>query len=172
FTAVAQHNKKVFVDLMFWKSRNEALAITGDYDFQAKSKGKVLWSEHEEQELVILYEKYRDVQHPEMDTADLILKELTSSHTRLQILKELKRQGLITSAKDLTKKVYRKNWTEEEVDSLRALFQEHKDSNYPISDIMKSSTLDKSRKSVIDKILELNLVDDKNELMKKKSGRR
>lgn len=40
----------------------------------------------------------------ELDLVDLILKELTSTHTRLQVLKELKKQGLINSASDIKKK--------------------------------------------------------------------
>ena len=43
----------------------------------------------------------------ESDTVELIMAELTSSHSRMQVLKELKKQGLINSAKDLKKKTIR-----------------------------------------------------------------
>ncbi|KAI8778157.1 protein timeless [Biomphalaria glabrata] len=178
FTTIAQTNKKVFVDLMFWKNKNEALAITSNYDFTSKSSSKVSWTEHDEQELSSLFEKFRHVHHPEKDTVDLIMGELTSSHTRLQVLKELKKQGLITSVKDIHKPKtsrQRQVWTEEELAEVRQLFEEFKESNYPISDIMKSYNGSKGRSAVLNKLLELNLVDDKSQLLKKrnkKSGER
>ena len=36
FTNVAKINKKIFVDMLFWKSKSEALAVTSGYDFSAK----------------------------------------------------------------------------------------------------------------------------------------
>ncbi|KAH9496086.1 hypothetical protein Btru_012697 [Bulinus truncatus] len=172
FTTIAQVNKKVFVDLMFWKNKNEAVAITNNYDFQTKSSGKVLWTEHDEEELTSLFEKFRDVHHPEKDTVDLIMGELTSSHTRMQVLRELKKQGLITSVKDIHKprmnRRQRQAWTEEEVEELTRLFEEFKDSGNPLSDIMKSLSGSHGRSAVISKLLELHLVDDKSQLVKKR----
>ncbi|RUS70988.1 hypothetical protein EGW08_021253 [Elysia chlorotica] len=174
FTNVARINKKIFVDMLFWKAKSEALAVTSGYDFSTKSKGKVLWTEHQEDELLGLYEKFRDVTHPELDTADLILGELTSNHTRVQVLRELKRQGLINSAADLRRKGKGRSraWTETEIQELRDAFDLHKDSNYPISDIMTTLTGDRGRQAVTSKILELGLVAHKDELKKKRKGGR
>ncbi|XP_012938690.1 protein timeless homolog [Aplysia californica] len=174
FTAIAQVNKKVFVDLMFWKTRNEALAITGDYDFNSKSKGKILWKEHEEQELQALFEKYKDAEDPELDTVELILSELTSTHTRMQVLRELKKQGLIASAKDIRKKKSgaSKKWTDEEVQQLTDAVNLHREADHPMAGIMSSvEALGKSKQAVTRKILELGLVADRQELRKKKKGR-
>ncbi|KAK3790036.1 hypothetical protein RRG08_040956 [Elysia crispata] len=172
FTNVAKINKKIFVDMLFWKSRNEALAVTGGYDFSTKSKGKSLWTEDQEEELLGLFEKFRDVTHPELDTADLILGELTSNHTRIQVLKELKRQGVIRSAADLKRKGRSRAWADEEIQELRDAFELHKDSDYPISDIMTTLAGSRSRQTVISKILNLGLVGDKAELKKKRKGGR
>ncbi|GFS11661.1 timeless-like protein [Elysia marginata] len=173
FSNVAKINKKIFVDMLFWKSKNEALAVTGGYDFSAKSKAKSLWSEHQEEELIGLFEKFRDVSHPELDTGDLILGELTSDHTRIQVIKELKRQGLINSAADLKRKGRSRAWAEQEIQELRDAYELHKDSNFPISDIMTTLTGGRGRQAVTNKLLELGLVTDKAELKKKrKEGRR
>ncbi|CAG5128685.1 unnamed protein product, partial [Candidula unifasciata] len=174
FTSVAAVNKKLFVDLLFWKSKSEALAIATDYNFQQKSKNvKVMWTEHEEQELQSLFEKYRDVVHPELDLLDLIKGEITSNHSRLQILKELKRQGLINSAKDIKRKGPKlPKWTEEEVEKVKEAFNMHRASDYPISEIMKTLNTNKSKRLVIAKIIDLGLVQDKKELFKQKSSKR
>ncbi|BFZ22565.1 hypothetical protein BsWGS_25604 [Bradybaena similaris] len=173
FTSVAATNTKVFVDLMFWKSKTEALAITSDYKFQQKCKGKQLWTEHEEQELKSLFEKYKDVDHPDLDLMDLIKSEITTNHTRLQLLRELKRQGLINSARDIKRKGPRPpKWTEEEVEKVIEAFNMHRASDYPIAEIMKALNTSKSKRLVIAKIIELGMVQDKKELLKQRSSKR
>ncbi|GFN94797.1 timeless-like protein [Plakobranchus ocellatus] len=170
FTTVAKINKKIFVDMLFWKTKSEALAITGGYDFSSNSKVKSTWTEDQEDELLGLYEKFKDARDPELDTADLILAELTSNHTRIQVLKELRRQGLIKSAADLKKKGRSHAWSEQEVQELTDAFDLYKDSHHPIADIMTALSNDRSQQNVIKKILELGLVADKAELKKKRKG--
>ncbi|KAK9504466.1 hypothetical protein O3M35_010790 [Rhynocoris fuscipes] len=65
FSEVAQTNKKVFVELLFFKTPKDAFEIESGYgsyiEERQKSKlkaSKVLWEEHEEEELKRLYEEY------------------------------------------------------------------------------------------------------------------
>jgi len=56
FTEVAKKNKKVFMEILFWKELKTAFEIEEGYD--ADQITKTNWSEEQEDELHRLHEEY------------------------------------------------------------------------------------------------------------------
>jgi len=57
FTEVAKKNKKVFVELLFWKDLKVAYEIEEGYDADQKTK-TTNWNEEQEDELHRLHQEY------------------------------------------------------------------------------------------------------------------
>ncbi|XP_042877504.1 protein timeless homolog [Penaeus japonicus] len=178
FFKVAETNPKVFVELLFFKTNKEALEIECGYAEQdaGKKAMKLAWREEEEEELVRLFEEFTRTS-PEgaddKDVADLILENLINqTRTRRMVIKKLKDMHLIRDVKELTRKTVKvkpaKVWSEVEEHELRMLFEEYKDAMDIVGRIMDNMIMKRPKHRVVDKILELGLVEDKKELRKKR----
>ncbi|XP_053408285.1 protein timeless homolog isoform X2 [Mercenaria mercenaria] len=176
FVEVAENNKKVFMELLFWKTSKDSIELVEGYG-SYQSKGKVLWTEDAEMEVRRLFEDYRENEE-DKDTVDCIMERITDpSKTRGQIIRELKRQELIESAKDLKKPKSGTRagpWREEDELELRELFDRFKDSDDPVGAIIPEMCKKRSRPKIMEKLLSMGLVSDRKELYKKrgKSGAR
>jgi timeless len=98
FVKVAQKNKKVFMEILFWKNCREAYEIEEGYDQNANSKSNVkqLWTEEQELELNVLFDEYKDKADKDKDVVDLILENMIDeTKTRRQLIIQLKRQVLL-----------------------------------------------------------------------------
>ncbi|XP_072308681.1 protein timeless homolog [Eucyclogobius newberryi] len=170
FLKVAAQNDKAFVELLFWKNVGAVREMTEGY---TKDSGgtRVAWTEEEEEELRKLYEEHRDSDLP--DIVEHILPLLTNcNRNRRQVVVQLVHLGLVGNAKELKKP--KKGtaivlWTEEQEEELQMLFEEFKDSDDILGNIMKKTTAKRSRARVVDKLLSLGLVSDRRELHKKRS---
>lgn len=168
FFEAAQKNEKVFVEMLFWKGAKEAYELEEGYD-TAQSTMKGAWTEKEEEELRELYEENKDIYIEGQDVADIILASIENrKRNKHQIILALKRIGLIKSARDL-KPHLRKDWTEDEVIELQNLFGDLKDSEDVMGGILNGLSIKRSRKTIVEKLLELNLIQDKKEVYKKRS---
>ena len=173
---VAETNPKVFIEILFWKTQREALEVECGYDAPADSKAlKNVWTEEEEDEIIRLYEEFKDHQHdPEdsRDIADVIVQNLIrQDRTRRIVIMKLKDLGLIQHVKQLANKSVKVNlrqWTETEEDELKVLFEEHKDAMDTISRIMDFMITPKSKPRIIAKLIELGCIKDKSEVKKKR----
>ncbi|XP_045117033.1 protein timeless homolog [Portunus trituberculatus] len=176
---VAQTNPKVFVELLFWKTNREALEIECGYGEMESGKeaAKMAWGEEEEEELRRLHSEVEEIPaeaRGEKDTVDLIMERLISTNrTRRSVIKKLKELGLIRSTNDLKKKTPKisapRTWTEEEEEELRRLFEENKEAMDIVGRIMDNMSLRRPKHRVMEKILELGLVEDRKQLWKKRS---
>ncbi|CAC5364082.1 TIMELESS [Mytilus coruscus] len=172
FVQCAEKNKKIFMEMLFWKGGKESVECVegyGSYD----SKGTSSWTEDLETELRSLFEEYSQLEDNEKDIAECIMERLSdSSKTRGQIIRELKKQNLIGSAKELKRKQQGRRhagpWTEEDEEELTNMFQEFKSSADPVGNIMSAMTVHRSKQRVIEKLLGLGLVNDRSELYKKR----
>ncbi|XP_063423277.1 protein timeless homolog isoform X3 [Mytilus trossulus] len=171
FVQCAENNKKIFMEMLFWKGGKESVECIdgyGSYD----SKGPSSWTEDQETEVRSLYEEYSQLEDNEKDIAECIMERLSDgSKTRGQIIRELKKQNLISSAKELKRKQPGKHagpWTEEDEEELTNMFQEFKSSADPLGNIMSAMTVHRSKQRVIEKLLGLGLVNDRSELYKKR----
>ncbi|XP_071489964.1 protein timeless homolog [Diadema antillarum] len=168
-------NPKLVVELLFWKDASDIYQIQEGYGAvqpSKKSKGKE-WTEEEQAELAGLFEQYRDVDTRDdgKDVVDLIMDHIIDdSKTRRQIVSQLVKQELIDSAKDLKKEHPKKLrfWREEHELELRTLFEQHKDADDILGAILEHMQEKRSRNKVMQKILELGLVQDRKELYKKR----
>ncbi|KAK7495634.1 hypothetical protein BaRGS_00013081 [Batillaria attramentaria] len=169
FSEVGQKNKKVFMEMLFWKGSKEAMQITEGYDYNPGGC-KAAWTEQEENELMRLFEDFRDNNDAEKDTVDLILERWTGQpKSRSQILRQLKNLHLIESAKDLKKKpVATRAWTTEDEQELERIYHEFKDSSDPLGNIVTALSKKRSKQKVAEKLLALDLVQDRKELHKKR----
>ncbi|XP_064594960.1 protein timeless homolog [Liolophura sinensis] len=174
FVTVASKNEKIFMELLFWKTPTEAREIVEGYG-SCESHVKQRWTEDQELELQRLFEEYRDVDDGR-DAVDHIMDDITDREkTRGQIIRQLKVQGLIISAKDLKRKVASSRpgtWTEGQELELRDLFNTYRHSDDPVGNIVSNMEVKRSKGKVMEKILELELVEDRKELYKKRSGGR
>ncbi|KAJ8307309.1 hypothetical protein KUTeg_015393, partial [Tegillarca granosa] len=176
FVEVAQDNKKIFMELLFWKGNKESVEVIEGYG-SYQSKGKVAWTEDQESELRQLYEEVQHNNDPEKDVAETIMERLTDNNrTRPQIIRELKRQGLISSAKEL-KRNLDSGWPEELQMELRNLFEQFKEQeglDKDIAECIKDNLSDpsKSRNHIIRELKRLELITSAKELKRKTNRRR
>ncbi|OPJ69958.1 timeless-like protein isoform A [Patagioenas fasciata monilis] len=141
-----------------------------DYLKQAVRSRVPPWTPQEEQELRELYWKYKEVEG--QDVVAAILAQLSvPGRTRRQVVKQLVRLGLATSARDFPRD--RKGtrivlWTQEQEEELTRLFEEFQGSDDVLGSIMKHLTARRSRARVVEKLLALGLVAERKELYKKR----
>ncbi|XP_009464552.1 PREDICTED: protein timeless homolog, partial [Nipponia nippon] len=175
FFALAATNKKAFVELLFWKSPAAVREMTEGYSSLREGEGAGRsrvppWTPQEEQELRELYWKYKEVEGE--DVIAVILAHLPApGRTRRQVVKQLVRLGLASSAKDFPQE--RKGtrlvlWTQEQEEELARLFEEFQGSEDVLGNIMKHLTARRSRARVVEKLLGLGLVSERKELYKKR----
>ncbi|KAL3836515.1 hypothetical protein ACJMK2_021941 [Sinanodonta woodiana] len=173
FVETAQKNPKVFMELLFWKSCKDGYEILEGYGTYSQIKAKVLWTEDLEQEVRRLYEEYVEQDNEGKDVVDCIAERITDpTKSRGQIIRELKRQSLITSAKDLRRPKGNTRsgpWKEEHELELRELFDRFKSSSDPVGNIASNLSIKRSKAKVIEKVLQLGLVEDRKQLYKKRS---
>ncbi|XP_060714550.1 protein timeless homolog [Tachysurus vachellii] len=170
FFSLTTHNSKAFIELLFWKNVHNVRQMTEGYsaDDDGANK-KVIWTPEEEEELRRLYEEHKDSGVP--DIVETILPLLGTERTRRQVLIQMVSMGLVDSVKDLKKD--RKGthivlWTEEQEQELQMLFEEYKDSDDVLGNILKRLTAKRSRARVVDKIISMGLVSERKELYKKR----
>ncbi|XP_063215058.1 protein timeless homolog isoform X1 [Chroicocephalus ridibundus] len=175
FFALAATNKKAFVELLFWKSPAAVREMTEGYGSLQEGEGASRrrgppWTPQEEQELRELYWKYKEVEGEDVIAA--ILARLPGPRrTRRQVVKQLVRLGLASSAKDFPRE--RKGtcivlWTQEQEEELTRLYEEFQGSEDVLGNIMKHLTARRSRARVVEKLLGLGLVAERKELYKKR----
>ncbi|XP_021358144.1 protein timeless homolog [Mizuhopecten yessoensis] len=176
FVETAETNPKAFMELLFWKSSKEASELVEGYGTY-QSKGKVLWTEDLEMEVRHLFEEYRDQEDTSKDVVDCIMERITDpKKTRGQVLRELKKQGLIDSAKDI--KRGKKGggrpgpWLEEEEFDLANLYDRFHSTNDPLGSILSHMEVKRSKSKVIEKLFSLGLVKDRKELYKRRQRKR
>uniref|UniRef100_A0A674BGQ2 Timeless circadian clock n=1 Tax=Salmo trutta TaxID=8032 RepID=A0A674BGQ2_SALTR len=168
FFALAAINNKAFVELLFWKSVGAVREMTEGYSKEGSKKAK--WTPEEEDELRTLYVEHRDSEVP--DIVETLLPLLSNTTlTRRQVVAQLVAMGLVDSVKDLKKQ--RKGtrivlWTEEQEEELQMLFEEFRDSDDVLGNILKKVTAKRSRARLVDKLLSMGLVSDRRELHKKR----
>uniref|UniRef100_A0A8C8C5I0 Timeless circadian clock n=1 Tax=Oncorhynchus tshawytscha TaxID=74940 RepID=A0A8C8C5I0_ONCTS len=171
FFALAAKNNKAFVELLFWKSVGAAREMTEGYS--KPGEGCVCvpkWTPEEEDELRTLYEEHRDSEVP--DIVETLLPLLSNTtRTRRQVVAQLVAMGLVDSVKELKKQ--RKGtrivlWTEEQEEELQMLFEEFRDSDDVLGNILKKVTAKRSRARMVEKLLSMGLVSDRRELHKKR----
>ncbi|KAK7915372.1 hypothetical protein WMY93_011133 [Mugilogobius chulae] len=170
FFKVAAQNDKAYVELLFWKNVGAVREMTEGYTKDGGGK-RVAWTEEEEEELRRLYEEHRDSDVPDIIEHILPLLSNCNRHRR-QVVVQLVHMGLVDSAKELKKPKKGTGivlWTEEQEEELQMLFEEFKESDDVLGDIMKKITAKRSRARVVDKLLSLGLVSDRRELHKKRS---
>uniref|UniRef100_A0A9J7XYG1 Timeless circadian clock n=1 Tax=Cyprinus carpio carpio TaxID=630221 RepID=A0A9J7XYG1_CYPCA len=169
FFVFATKNNKAFVELLFWKNVGAVREMTEGYNKDGSNLLTSLhkWTPEEEEQLQRLYEEYKD----SGDIVETILPLLSISHTRREVVSHMVSMGLVDSVKDLKKE--RKGtrivlWTEEQEDELQVLFEEFRDSDDVLGNILKRITAKRSRARIVDKILSMGLVSDRRDLYKKR----
>ncbi|XP_032405525.1 protein timeless homolog [Xiphophorus hellerii] len=170
FFAVAAQNNKAYVELLFWKNVGAVREMTEGYTKDGEGK-KPSWTEEEEEELRRLYMEHLDSEVP--DIVETVIQLLSNSNrTRRQVVTQLVHMGLVDNAKELKKQKKGTQivlWTEEQEQELEMLFEEYKDSDDVLGDIMKKLTAKRSRARVVDKLLSMGLVSERRQLHKKRS---
>uniref|UniRef100_A0AAR2M4H9 Timeless circadian clock n=1 Tax=Pygocentrus nattereri TaxID=42514 RepID=A0AAR2M4H9_PYGNA len=164
FFALATRNNKAFIELLFWKNVGAVREMTEGY----RKEG--YWTPEEEEELRQLYEEHKDSGVPDI-VETLLPLLMNTNRTRRQVVTQMVSMGLVDSVKDLKKE--KKGtcivlWTEDQEQELQMLFEEYKDSDDVLGNILKRLTAKRSRARVVDKILSLGLVSERRDLYKKR----
>eukprot|EP00092_Neocalanus_flemingeri_P015916 GFUD01017233.1.p1 GENE.GFUD01017233.1~~GFUD01017233.1.p1 ORF type:complete len:1724 (+),score=585.73 GFUD01017233.1:81-5252(+) len=188
FMTVAASNKKVFMELLFWKTSREATEIFEGYGTQASSAKakKSFWSSEDEDKLSAVFGQVMEMERSgerkegEGDILDQIeLMFSCENRSRRQIGNKLRELGLIKNMGEITKKPLNssREWKEEELEKLRELFEEYKEAENPgarIYEQWKAAKMPvRSKKKLCDKVVELGWVADRSKLgkIKQKKGR-
>ncbi|XP_047528915.1 protein timeless homolog [Vanessa atalanta] len=177
FTEIASKSNKVFIELLFWKNSKDSVEIEHGYDLyhdQRDKPGRAVWTEEQEEELRSLY--MENVTRPEsdQDVIDWILDNLIDqTRTRRSVIKKLKELGLIFKAP--TKKSNRerqekvsKEFSEEEDNLLAELWKQYQDSPDPMGLITARMPRKRSKRSFVERMLELGIIQDKNQCRKRR----
>ncbi|XP_052126386.1 protein timeless homolog [Frankliniella occidentalis] len=166
FVELATQNPLIYVELLFWKTSRDAYEIEEGYgSYKEKSTAeKKSWKEEEEDELRVLFAEFERDQ-PGGDVVDWILRRLINQdRTAAGVKKKLKELFLIVPK---TKNKPPKEWGEQEINELKELYDQFRDSGSTLDDILTRLTVKRPKVRVIDKLLELGLVNDRKELRKK-----
>ncbi|XP_068576623.1 protein timeless homolog [Cebidichthys violaceus] len=170
FFSLAAQNNKSYVELLFWKNVGAVREMTEGYSKDGEGT-KPTWTEEEEEELRNLYEEHRHSEVP--DIVETLLPLLSNStRTRRHVVMQLVHMGLVENAKALKKQKKGTQivlWTEEQEEELQMLYEEYKDSDDVLGNLLKKLTAKRSRARVVDKLLSMGLVSERRELYKKRS---
>ncbi|XP_066907023.1 protein timeless homolog [Halyomorpha halys] len=163
FTEVASTNKKLLLELLFFKNAKDAYEIECGYgSFQEKSKSAAMaWEEHEEDELRRLHDEYKRTK-PSEGFVDWIMDNIINKNrSKRSIKKKLKELDLLIEEKS-------KDWTEEQKEELKQLYEEFKDSEDPLSNIGEKLSLPRSRRNIANTLVKIGCVDSTKALRKKR----
>ncbi|KAL1505673.1 hypothetical protein ABEB36_005179 [Hypothenemus hampei] len=178
FIKVAEVNKKVFMEALFWKNSKECFDIEHGYsETHGKQATQRAWSEEQEDELRTLFMEHKESQNQE-DVVDWITSNLIDqSKSRRQVLKKLKELMLLIDYKGRKKSTVSKSsnsWTLDEEANLQELFEQYKETDDPLGEIMNNLENRKAKNRIVEKLLIMGLIRDKNEIRKRrnKQGRK
>ncbi|XP_045765295.1 protein timeless homolog isoform X2 [Maniola jurtina] len=180
FSEIASRSGKVFIELLFWKNSKDAVEIEHGYELYNDPRdkpGKGAWSEEQEEELRKLYMENQANPETDQDVIDWILENLIDqTRTRRGVIKKLKELGLVFKAP--TKKTNRerrekvpKDFSEEEDEMLRELWNQYEDTPDPMALILPRMPRKRSKRSFVDRLLELGVIQDRKQCRKKKQRR-
>ncbi|KAM8916833.1 protein timeless homolog isoform 2-T5 [Spinachia spinachia] len=170
FFSLAAQNNKAYVELLFWKNVGAVREMTEGYGIDREETNPT-WTEMEEEELRNLYEEHRHSEDP--DIVETLLPLLSNSNrTRRHVVMQLVHMGLVENTKALKKPKKGTQivlWTEEQEEELQMLYEEYKDSDDVLGNLLKKLTAKRSRARVVDKLLSMGLVSERRQLYKKRS---
>merc|ERR1719509_702778 len=183
FMTLAANNKKMFIELLLWKTSREATEIQEGYGTQAATKKQKanFWIAEDEEKLTTIFQQVREMeaQNPSADMLDTIVSMFEhEGRSRRQIGSKIKELGLIQSIKEISKRPVgvSREWTEEEIEKVVELFNEFKDAENPAARIYEqwkaSGLVKRSKGKLVDKIMQLELCDDRAKLGKIKKKNR
>lgn len=167
-------NPVLLAELVLWKSSGDCYEVVEGYGSLAlrnASQSSSVWTFEEEEELRELYEEHKASD----DLVDTILEKMSSdTKSKRQIMNKLVAMKLVASRKELTKKPPKKGvWPEKEIEQLRALYEEYKNSveQEDIVEKMMEHMLNgsRTRRQVINQLVNLGLVEDRKMLRKKRT---
>uniref|UniRef100_A0A6D2YAE5 Timeless circadian clock n=1 Tax=Takifugu rubripes TaxID=31033 RepID=A0A6D2YAE5_TAKRU len=169
FFALTAQNNKAYIELLFWKNVGAVREMTEGYSNDRSEAGPA-WTEEDEEELRKLYEEHRHSEVP--DIVETLLPLLSNcNRTRRQVVIQLVHMGLVDNSSGffyIRKGTRIVLWTEEQEQELEMLYEEFKDSDDILGNILKKITAKRSRARVVDKLLSMGLVSERRELYKKK----
>ena len=185
FFETCKTNKKVFMELFFWKTTREASEILEGYGTYVsnKSSKSSFWTEDDEESLNRIFHQLKDAraeENNETNSSDGDLLDSITAHfvssgkSRRQVAKKLKDLHLIEDIKEVTRKPLKTKgriWTDDEVDKLKILYEQFKDAIDPIKRIRENLSNQRTKRKIIEKILELELCANPSELKRKLGSR-
>ena len=185
FFETCKTNKKVFMELFFWKTTREASEILEGYGTYVsnKSSKSSFWTEDDEESLSRIFHQLKDAraeENNETNSSDGDLLDSITAHfvssgkSRRQVAKKLKDLHLIEDIKEVTRKPLKTKgriWTDDEIDKLKILYEQFKDAIDPIKRIMENLSNQRTKRKIVEKILELELCANPSELKRKIGSR-
>ena len=185
FFETCKANKKVYMELFFWKTVREASEILEGYGtyMSSKTNKASFWTEDDEESLNRVFHQLKEAREEDSknnDDNDGDLLDSITAHfistgkSRRQVAKKLKELNLIEDIKEVTRKPLKTNgrtWTDEEVERLKILYDQFKDAIDPAKLIKEHLSNQRTKRKIIEKILELGLCANPGELKRKIGSR-
>ncbi|CAG0888758.1 unnamed protein product, partial [Cyprideis torosa] len=166
FTENAATNVHIFMELFFWKRARDAFEVENGYRpyVPPNKSGRGAWTQEEQDELVRAFHEYRSTE----DVLERVFEVFEGRGKKYrQVRSKLESLGLIE------KRVRQPRapsavWSEEEEAKLRELVEQFRSAVDPVSRILEGLPLRRSKRSVLEKCVELGLIREKRELSRRK----
>ncbi|XP_039970840.1 protein timeless homolog [Bactrocera tryoni] len=175
FVEVAPKNPKIYAELLFWKNIKEANELEGGY-LDAYEPAKGVWTEEQEDQLRMLFEENQRNPETDKDVIDWILEHLNEkTRTRRMVLKKMKEMGLVFKAptkRTTASAANKKLWSTEEDEELQSLYDEHRLEDDCLQRIINEFVDRRTKRQIIQRLLQLHIIADKSEIMPKKKPKR
>lgn len=175
FVEAAPTNPKIYAELLFWKSVKEANELEGGY-LDAYEPAKGVWTEEQEDQLRMLFEENQRNPETDKDVIDWILEHMNEqTRTRRMVLKKMKELGLVFKAptkRTTASAVNKKLWSTVEDEELQSLYDEHRLEDDCLQRIIDEFVDRRTKRQIIQRLLQLHIIADKSEIMPKKKAKR
>ncbi|CAG0882334.1 unnamed protein product [Darwinula stevensoni] len=159
FIEEAKKNSKLYMELLFWKTLRDVQEIQHGYvPYTSRSQAmESVWTEEQEDEVRRLYDEYQKNPCPGKSVVDFIHENLINRcRTRRRIMKKM-RELELPYAVVQGKKRPPKEWSQEELQELKGLFEQHKNEPDALTKIQESMTWKRGRGVIKKTLLELGL---------------
>ena len=122
-----------------------------------------IWRPEHETELEFLWNQFRESEDPLGE----IYNAMVQKRPKIRIIQKLLMMGLAKSKNEIVKPDV---WPQELIEELKNLFEIHKDEADPLRAILDNISVAKSRKQILNKLVDINLISNVSELNPQKSG--
>ena len=147
-------------------SQLKALGLVSDLNELRMVSGREnagIWRPEHETELGFLWDQFKESEDPLSE----IYNAMVQKRPKVRIIQKLLMMGWAKSKNEIIKPDI---WPHELIEELKNLFENHKDDAEPLRAILDNISVAKSRKQILNKLVDINLISNVSDLNLQKSA--